>query len=219
MAVGKVRKIFALAISTLPADSLRRFAYSFLLGYKFGAGSRVGYGTVIAVDSFECGAGTTISRGNRFIGAYAVSIGKNTFIGQNNRFLGSDAAASEAEAHKGYKRSLILGDDSLVNYGHIFDVIGKIEIGNGSWVAGFNSQFLTHGIGVTDRDISVGERSFIGSAVLVSPGSSIGSDCIVAMGSVVTKKFLDPGLILGGVPASVIRTRNENDGYEFKKVW
>lgn len=215
----KLRKASAILVAMLPFNAVRKVAYRLLLGYRFGAGTRIGYRSVIAVDSFSCGPGTIISPGNRFLGAFSVALGRNVFIGRDNQFFGSDAAASAAQAHKGYKRALVLGDEALINNGHIFDVIGRIEIQDGSWIAGFRSQFLTHGVGVVDRDILIGPRTFVGSGVQVSPGSSIGADCIVAMGSVVTKKFSDARVILAGVPARILRQRSPDDEHGFARVW
>lgn len=53
--------------------------------------------------------------------------------------------------------------------------------------------------------ISVGNNCFIGCRAIFLPGSGIGNNCIVAAGSVVTKKFPD-GVLIGGVPAKEIST-------------
>lgn len=51
--------------------------------------------------------------------------------------------------------------------------------------------------------VLVSKNVFIGSNVTILKGVSIGENCVVASGSVVTKSF-DPNLIIGGVPAKVI---------------
>jgi len=78
-------------------------------------------------------------------------------------------------------------------------------LGDGSWIAGVASQFWTHGTGTPDRDISIGKGCYLGSAVRFSPGSSVGDDVLVAMGSVVTKKFKEGRVLIGGVPAKIIK--------------
>lgn len=53
--------------------------------------------------------------------------------------------------------------------------------------------------------ITIGKNCFIGMRAMFLPGSGIGDNCIVAAGSVVTKRFPD-NCVLGGVPAKVIET-------------
>jgi acetyltransferase-like isoleucine patch superfamily enzyme len=146
-------------------------------------------------------------------------MGKNVYIGKSNQFIGGDSTADPDLAHMNYKRTLILGDDSLVHQDHLFDVYGLLEIGQGTWVAGFQSQFLTHGASAMNRDIIVGQRSYIGSAARFTPGSGIGDDVIVAMSATVTKVIPDHRVVIGGVPAKVLRARDESDGFRFEKQW
>ena len=55
-------------------------------------------------------------------------------------------------------------------------------------------------------DIIVGRNDWIGANVFIKGGVSIGNDCVVGAGSVVTKSFGD-GLVIGGVPAKIILER------------
>lgn len=52
--------------------------------------------------------------------------------------------------------------------------------------------------------ITIGNNVFIGMSVTMLPGTSIPDNCIVAAGSVVTKKFAESGKIIAGNPAKVI---------------
>lgn len=63
----KIGKAMAMLAAVLPGSAARKAAYSLLFGYRFGAGSRTGWGTIIFVDSFDCGARTVISPHNRFM--------------------------------------------------------------------------------------------------------------------------------------------------------
>lgn len=53
--------------------------------------------------------------------------------------------------------------------------------------------------------IHIGTRSFIGARSVLLPGVSIGADCIVGAGSVVTKS-VPSGLVVAGNPARVVST-------------
>jgi acetyltransferase-like isoleucine patch superfamily enzyme len=209
----------ALGISLLPGSGVRTLAYRVLLGYSFGQGSRVGWGVMIAVDSFRAGKQVTIRRSNRFIGPIRVDLGDKTFIGRYNKIECGDNAGDASLAHMGYAREFLTGRDSLIHESHLFDVWGRISVGDGSWVAGFASQFLTHGAGTMNRDIVIGDNCYLGSAVRFTPGSGVGNGVMVGMGAVVTKRIEDDNVVVAGLPAKVVRARGPDDGYSFSKVW
>lgn len=70
--------------------------------------------------------------------------------------------------------------------------------------------------------INIGDNCFIGMGVIILPGVTIAKDCIVGAGSVVTKSFLEPGMVIAGNPARVIGSiedaRNKNEQYALN-VW
>lgn len=54
--------------------------------------------------------------------------------------------------------------------------------------------------------IRIGNNCFLGANVIVMYGVTLADNIVVASGSVVTKSFLTPGVIIGGNPAKVIST-------------
>ena len=71
----------------------------------------------------------------------------------------------------------------------------------------------------------IGNDVWIGRRVMIMPGVHIGNGCVIAAGAVVTKDVPDFAIV-GGVPAKIIRFRNEdnketaqqmNDGVSFEK--
>lgn len=56
--------------------------------------------------------------------------------------------------------------------------------------------------------IRIGSRCFLGDSVIVLPGVTIGDDCIVGAGSVVSRD-IPSGSVAAGNPARVIRTTEE----------
>ena len=214
----KLRRIMALLVSILPLGSLRRLGYR-VMGYHFGRGARIGWQVQIAVDAFAAEDNVLIRRGTTFIGPISVTLGEKAFIGRYNKIECGDGAAHDNVRHMNYARRFIVGKNCLINESHLFDVLGEIRIGDGSWVAGFASQFLTHGAGTMDRDIRIGNECFLGSAVRFAPGSAVADQVIVAMGAVVTKRIQDNHVILGGVPARIIKVRPDEDKHSFTKTW
>ena len=64
----------------------------------------------------------------------------------------------------------------------------------------------------TDREygkpITIGNNCWIGAKVTILDGTKIGNGCIVAAGAVVKGIFPD-NVIIGGVPAKILKYRNE----------
>ncbi len=197
----KVKLALAVLISILPFNFLRLLGYR-LLGYKISG--RIGFGTVIAVSSANIEK-AKIGAFNLFVGPMTVKIGKGTSIGMLNVFTCGFWTALPENARKRYARALTIGADVLMTSGNYFDLAGAFTMGDRTWVGGVGSQFWTHGAGTTDRDIEIGHDCYIGSAVRFAPGSAVGDNTIVALGSVVTKKFTDTKVMLGGVPATILK--------------
>lgn len=201
-----MKMLLPFLISLMPSNALRVSLYRLLLSCKIGRGVRIGFGTVINVHSFEVGANTVIGPLNVFKGPIRVSIGSEARIGRLNQFFCSWHIESDKFADRHYTPVLELGDRTLVLNSHFFDVYGRLAIGNDSWIAGNGSQFWTHGLSVTDRDITIGEKNYIGSAVRFAPGTSIGSRNIVALGSVVLGRLDASDSLISGAPATPIRS-------------
>ncbi len=197
----KVKLVLAALISIVPINFLRLLGYR-LLGYK--VSGRIGFGTVIAVSEAsieKCKIGIF----NLFIGPMKVEIGAGASIGDRNTFSCGFWTVQEQYQDKNYARSLRIGANTLITSGHYVDVAGSFVLGDGSWIAGMGSQFWTHGAGVTARDIQIGRDCYLGSAVRFAPGSGVGEHVIVAMGSVVAKRFDISNAMLGGMPARVLK--------------
>lgn len=80
-----------------------------------------------------------------------------------------------------------------------------VHIGRESYVA-FDAAILTHDMVRGLRcDTHIGERCFIGARSVILPGVRVGDHAIVAAGSIVTRD-VPPGCIVGGNPASVLRS-------------
>ena len=197
----KLKLVLAAFICIVPINALRVLGYR-LLGYKISG--RIGFGTVIAVSEADI-ENCKIGLFNLFVGPMKVKIGAGASIGDRNTFACGFWTMQEQNQSRNYDRSLQIGANTAITSRHYFDVAGSFVLGDSAWIAGIGSQFWTHGAGVTDRNIEIGPDCFIGSAVRFSPGSVVGENVIVAMGSVVTKKFDISKAMIGGVPATVLK--------------
>ena len=115
---------------------------------------------------------------------------------------------------------LILGDDVDLGSGVLITTPGGVTIGDRAMI-GYGSKILSanHNVprgrgrvfrsGHTLAQITIGPDTWLGANVVVLPGVSIGEGAIVAAGAVVTKS-IPPFMIAAGVPAIVIREREDD---------
>ncbi|WP_247935523.1 acyltransferase [Streptococcus mitis] len=115
-------------------------------------------------------------------------------------------------------KGLSIGKNSSFSEFCLFGAAGGITIGD-DVISGQNVRFhsenhnydnidkLIREQGVNRKGISVGNNCWIGAGAVFLDGSSIGSGCIVAANSVVTKHFPD-NVIIGGVPAKILKKRS-----------
>ena len=199
----KLKIALAVFISLLPLNGLRVFGYR-LLGYRI-HGARIGFGTIIAVDEAIIDS-ARIGPFNLFVGPMTVQIHRGASIGNRNEFICGYWVLRDEYKNVHYLRSLEVCDEALITSRHYFDLSGALILGERSWIAGIDSQFWTHGAGVTERDISIGSEGYVGSAVRFAPGSSIGDHVVVAMGSVVSGALPESNALVGGVPAKVLKS-------------
>ncbi|MBA3613268.1 MAG: hypothetical protein H0W49_10235 [Nitrospirales bacterium] len=161
--------------------------------------------SIIAVDSADI-RGPNIGKFNKFIGPYRLRVGGGASIGRDNVISWGAWVAEERFAREGYARYCHLGNGSMVTSSHFIDPTGGFDLGAHSWIAGSHSQSWTHGIGVKDRSISIGSDCYIGSASRFAPGSSIGTNNTIGLGSVVVGEHNEGCTLIAGVPAKLFHS-------------
>ena len=118
--------------------------------------------------------------------------------------------------HCDHGHGIVLGEGVFINYNVTMLDSGTIRIGRNTKV-GPNCQFYTpnHPTNYLERrlpqetalPITVGEDTWIAGGVVICPGVTIGSRCIIAAGSVVTRDIPDDSLA-AGCPAIVKKKLN-----------
>jgi len=201
---GRLRLLTAAAIALAPLGALRIALYRRLLGYDIGPGCRIGMLNLIACRSLCLGEGSVIGRGNLLKGDFDFVAGPRLFMGNLNVLTCPWNLAARSPA-RGYATRIEFGADCLVNDRHYLDGHGRITVGDGSWLAGRDSQLYTHGLGVGDRDIAIGRGCFIGSAARFAPGSGVGDRTVVGIGSVVLDRVGAEAALVAGFPARAVR--------------
>jgi acetyltransferase-like isoleucine patch superfamily enzyme len=65
----------------------------------------------------------------------------------------------------------------------------------------------------TEGAVSIGSGSWLGANVVILPGTTLGKNTVVAAGAVVRGTFPDH-VVLGGVPAKILRHYSEAEGWQ-----
>lgn len=135
------------------------------------------------------------------IGAYSRLITSTTFNDLGSHIhIGSNVGIGEF-AYLGGAGGLEIGSDCII--GQYFSCHPE------------NHNFDREGVlirlqGTTRQGIRIGKNCWIGSKVTILDGVTIGENCVLAAGAVVTKS-MPANSVIGGVPAKVIKKRNEGE--------
>lgn len=110
-----------------------------------------------------------------------------------------------------FGKNLTLGRGVFINLGCRFQDTGGITIGDGTLIGhGSTLTTLNHALDPDRRadmrpsPVRIGRRVWLGAAVTVVPGVSIGDGAVIGAGSVVTKD-VPADAIVAGVPARLVR--------------
>lgn len=112
-----------------------------------------------------------------------------------------------------YGYNTTVGDNFFMNVGGRLMDSGKITIGNNVFIAP-NVSIITeeHSMVVSERiagleythPVTIGNNVWICTGAIILPGVTIGDNCVIGAGSVVTKDIPEGSLAVG-VPCKVIR--------------
>jgi acetyltransferase-like isoleucine patch superfamily enzyme len=123
----------------------------------------------------------------------------------------------------GYRRTLVggwgrirIGDRCFINCGTVVmaakEVVieDEVAIANEAYITDTNSHGV-EGRPCEDAPIRIGRGSWVGARAIILPGVTIGSRCLVAAGTVVTKDVPDDSLVAGN-PGRVVRKLEYPEG-------
>lgn len=198
---------------------LAAFLYSYILGFNKIKGKR--HNSIILTNSYLKrsfinihGKGNEIILGNHCrLNKCIIHIDGNS----NQVILGDNVAALECEIH-------IEDNNNTVRIGSGTHISGKTHLAcieGTNMIIGKNCLFscdITFRTGDShtilnlegdrinpSRDIEVGDHVWIGNKTIITKGVVIRENSIVATGAIVTNTFEEGNVILGGVPAKIIK--------------
>lgn len=220
----KINLFFLILIALLPSV-VKILIYRIFYGYKIGKRVKIGF-SILDAKHFKIDNDVSIGHFNLFIGIQTITIGEHARIGHLNIIRGGKEvrlgryidilrlneinAIPEPIAANIVDSTFILGDGSVIAASHKIDFTDRVTFGKKVVLGGRNSSLWTHNKQHT-KPITIGDRSYIGSEIRITPGGEIPSNCIVGIASVITKKFTEEYQLIAGVPAKVIKELSEED--------
>lgn len=117
------------------------------------------------------------------------------------------------------KSNLTIGKNSVVNTNCKIDPRGGITIGDNISVSSeviiltadhdMNSDMIGR-----QRGVIIEDYVWVGTRAMIMPGVIIGRGAVIAAGAVVTKN-VDAYQVVAGIPAKVIKERDQKDNYNY----
>jgi acetyltransferase-like isoleucine patch superfamily enzyme len=220
-------RLLILCVSALMPSFLKRPLLRICFGYSIGKRVRIGLSIIDAGhceidDDVSIGHFNVITRVANLVVKDHVRIGHlNIIRGGNHVSLGRYSeiirmneinSIPDPDVVNEIDPSFILGNGSIVTTGHKIDFTDRVEIGRRVILGGRNSSIWTHNRQRT-LPITIGELVYIGSEIRMAPGSGLPPRSIVGIGAVITRKIVDEGKLIAGVPAKVVKDLSQEDQF------
>ncbi len=142
-----------------------------------------------------------------------------TITGNNNTIIiGDDCLLFKASVYieDDYNRLTIGNKTSIFGPSHIALIEGTtVEIGVDSMFSSdtvirtgdSHSIIDENGIRINNsEDVKIGNHTWVGNKVIILKGAEVANNTIIGTGAIVTKKFKNSFVAIGGVPAKIIKT-------------
>ena len=123
-----------------------------------------------------------------------------------------------------YGCNLVCGERVFINFGATILAQARVTLGNGVMV-GPNCSLITVGHPVNDQEmraggweiakpIAIGDNTWLGANATVLPGITIGKNCVIGAGTLITTDIPDNSLVLGSPGRVVRKLENNEDSWE-----
>jgi len=203
----------------LPFSLLRVLLNS--LGHEVAKNAYIGF-TFLNVKKIKLNEGSRVGHFNVIKKLDTLIIGENALIGNFNWISAFPSDGKGLYIGLSRKCSLILGHESAITHRHYLDCTSAIKIGDFSTVAGYASQFITHGIDIysnkqDSKEIRIGHHCFVGTRCVLLSGSSLANCSILGAGGVLVGETMSEYSLYGGVPAVEKKKLSKEAHYFLRK--
>lgn len=198
----KVRDLLLLALWLLPASQVKN-ALLRRAGHRVHPTAVARSSVVWRVRSVELGPRAAFGSANVVKNMSRIRLGEDAMIGRWNLVSSHPLFVR----HLPDGGSLILGDHAKITSRHQLDCSGSVTLGPFASIAGHQSRVMSHSVDLTRNaqaafPVTIGERAFVGTRVLILGGAVLPPRSVLGAGSVLTRARPDPEPGLwAGVPA------------------
>lgn len=199
-----MKKLFALAVVLLPWRA-KRWALQRFWGYTLAPDARIGL-SYIFPGHLLMEAQARIGHLNVAIHLGRMHCGAHSIIERGNWITGHPPDGAHFRQRGTRDPSFVLGAHAAVTKSHIIDCTDRIEIGPFTTIAGFHSQFITHGIDLVAsrqdcKPIRIGTHCLVGTRVTVVGGAVLPDHSMLGAGAVLNKAHSEEHALYAGQPA------------------
>lgn len=210
-------KLIIQIILLLTPWKFRSFFLRKYFGFKIDPEAYIG-ASLIQAKCVHIKKGARIGHLNLIRNLEELHLGEYAKIGTLNWIAGGANLDGHFLVEIDRKPSLVLDDHSAVTHQHIFDCTDQIIIGKYTTIAGYRSQFITHGIDIQTSaqrcgPIEIGEYSMIGTGAIILRSTSIPNCCVVGAGALVSGVFPDSHTLIAGTPGKVVKRLDASSRY------
>ena len=209
-------KIFVQILMMVLPQSIRRFLYKRLFGFKIHHTARIGFSLVLCdelvmEEHSYISHFTIIKPIDRLIMYPYARIGSLNFItGYNTKKNGFAKRIGFYKHVNDRKCELVLKEDAAITSRHFIDCNGGVYMGEHSLLAGIRSTILSHAIDFKNcrqdaLPVVIGSNTFIGTGCILLKGTVVPDFSIVGAGAVLNKSYTESFKVYGGVPAKVVK--------------
>lgn len=207
----KVARLVAKALVVMLPWVIRRKVLIAFYRYEIEPGARIAPCSWIFPEFLSMKANSQIASFCVAIHLGRVEMGRESRIGRGNWITGHPTHSTRHFAHRSDRDSaLLLGDHAAITKSHLIDCTDRISIGAFTTIAGYASQFITHGIDAVScrqdcSPIEIGSHCLVGSRVICLGGSALPDQSILGAGSTLNKRHTEPLCLYVGSPAKLAK--------------
>ncbi len=218
-------RLAALVLIALLPSALKRPLLRWFFGHRIGRTVRIGI-SILDAREMELADGASIGHFNLILRVGRLEMGRHARIGVMNIVRGGERvclgaysdvmrlnvlnAIPEHDCTTMPVSELELGPGTVLTSGHRIDFTDRVSLGKNVIVGGRSSSLWTHTRQET-APIAIGDFCYLGSEVRIAPGAGLPDECILGLGSVLTRRISEPRSLVAGVPAQVLRPLGETD--------
>ena len=206
-----IKRLVLLLAAIMPFNRLRIFFYRRLPGYLISYNSHIGWLNFIDVIACEIdrghigflnlircrklrmAPGSHLVRLNRIKNPNNVQIGAGSIIGTRNHFVGTREGLTPFKEHE----NIIIGRNTFITVGHLFDLSDTITIGDNVTFGGRGTEVWTHGFDVNhvkvQAPVTISGDVYVGSGCIFIQGLEVCGKVSIGAGTVVAKSITEPG--------------------------